>query len=142
MLGVHEGGGAAVTLRRGDDGQGERGLSRGLGSENFDDAAARNAPDAQRDIQAQRARGYRVHLIGGSGIAQAHHRALAELFLDLAQRSRERFLPIFFHGESLTRCVPIISYPTPSAHLKWVEIAENFCLADHSSSSAQVSTTV
>ena len=126
VLGIDKCRGAAMALRRGDDGQSQRGLARGLRAENFDDSAARNAADAERDIEAQRSRGDRVHLVGGAGIAQAHDGAFAKLFFDLAQRGRESFFAILFHRESSTKCVAIISYSAPNAHLICIEIAEIF----------------
>ena len=38
--------------------------------------------------RVQTTSGYRLHVVGGGGIAQVDHRALAELLLDLAQRRR------------------------------------------------------
>src|ERR1700736_1120036 len=124
MFGIDERRRAAVTLRRSDDGQRQRGFTRRLRAEDFDDAAARNAAHAERDVQSQRARGDGVDLVGGAGIAQAHDRAFTKLFFYLAQRGRESFLAILFHGESSTKCAAIISYSAPNAHLIWTEIAE------------------
>src|SRR5581483_5930223 len=49
------------------------------------DAPARDASDAQRDVERQRARGNGVHRHPRAGITHAHDRALAELALDLCQ---------------------------------------------------------
>ena len=114
----------AGVRREGDDRQRQCGFTRRLRAENFDDAAARNAAHAERDIESQRARGERVHLVSGAGVAQAHDRAFTKLFFYLAQRGRESFLTILVHGESSTKCGAIISYSAPNAHLICIEIAE------------------
>src|SRR5258706_14158706 len=142
MLGVHEGRGAAVALRRGDDGQGQRGLARGLRPEDLDHATTRNSSHAQRNVEAQRARRDGFHLVDGARIAQAHDGAFAKLLFDLAQRGSESFLTILFHRESSTKCGSIISYPAPAAHLIYVELEEFFYAFSALSSSDQVSTTV
>ena len=118
-------------------------LPEDSGSEDFDDAAARNAADAERDIKTQRTGGDRIHLVGGAGIAQAHDRTFAKLFFDLAQRGCESFLAILFHGESSTKCGAIISYSAPQRsshmHRNRRDFLSEFAV---SSSSGQVSTTV
>ena len=53
MLGVDEGRGAAELLDFGDHLQRERGLAGGFRSVDFDDATARQATDAERDVEAQ-----------------------------------------------------------------------------------------
>ena len=57
VLGVDEAANAALLLRLGDDMQGQRGLARGFRTVDLDDAAARQAADAERDVEAERARG-------------------------------------------------------------------------------------
>ena len=126
MLGVHECGGAAVGLCRGDDRESERRLSGGLRPEDFDHAAARNAAHAKRDIETKRAGGNGLHFIGGARIAQAHHGALSKLFFDLAQRGRQSLLTILFHRESSTMGGAIISYSAPAAHLISTDLREFF----------------
>ena len=85
VLGVDEGGQAAGLLGLGDDLEGERRLARGFRAEDLDDAAARDAADAERGVDRERAgrddgdRRLRP-------LAEAHDRALAELALDLRQR--------------------------------------------------------
>ena len=104
-------------------GQRERRLARGLRAENLDHAAARNAADAERDVEAQRSRRDRVHFVSGARIAQAHDGAFAKLLFDLAQRGRQSLLAILFHGDSSTTCGahyftfdarPLISYAPKS----------------------------
>ena len=101
MLGVDERGGAADALRLGDDLQRQRGLARGLRTVDLDDAAARQAADAERDVQPERAGRHRFDVVVRAGIAQAHDRALAELLFDLAERGDERLLAVFFHRGDL-----------------------------------------
>ena len=55
VLGVDEGGDAAALLGLGDHVQGEGGLAGGLRPVDLDDAPAREAADAERDVEAQRA---------------------------------------------------------------------------------------
>ncbi len=142
MLGVDESGSAAVGLRRRDDGQRQRGFARGLRAEYFNDSAARNAADPERNIKSQRTGRNRIHLVGRAGVAQAHDRAFAKLFFDLTQRGRESFFAILFHGHSSTKCAAIISYSAANARLICNEFAEFSSGFYVSSSSGQVSTTV
>ena len=90
MFGVDEGRQPARLLRLRDDVQRQRRLARGLGTEDLDDAAARNAADAQRDVDADRSGGNRAD--GGEFLrSQAHDRAFTKLPLDLRQGSLRRF---------------------------------------------------
>ena len=68
---------SAMTL------QGERGLARAFRAVDLDDAAARQAADAERDIEAERAGRHHLGVHGLLALAQAHDRALAEGALDL-----------------------------------------------------------
>ena len=54
VLGVDEGADAATGLSLGDDVVDQRRLARGLGAEDLDDPAARDAADAEREIERQR----------------------------------------------------------------------------------------
>ena len=85
VLGVDEGAGAAELLHLGDDLQGERGLAGGLRAVDLDHPAARQAADAERDVEAERAGGDDLDVVDDLALAQAHDRALAELLLDLRQ---------------------------------------------------------
>ena len=91
VLGVDEGADAAAALRLGDHVVDERRLARGLRAEDLDDAAARQAADAEREVERERARrdGADRDL---RPVAHLHDRALAELPLDLAERDVESFL--------------------------------------------------
>ena len=98
VLGVDVGAGAAVALGLGHHVHGEGGLARGLRTEDLDDATAGQAPDAERDVERQRA--------GGDGgdtdvavLAEAHDGALAVLLLDLAECHFECL--VSFHGGTL-----------------------------------------
>ena len=53
VLGVDEGTGAALALGFGDDVERQRGLARALRSVDLDDAAAWQAADAERDVEAE-----------------------------------------------------------------------------------------
>ena len=56
VLGVDEGGDAAELLRLGDDLQRQRGLAGGFRAVDLDDAAARQAADAERDVERRASR--------------------------------------------------------------------------------------
>ncbi|KAG1388140.1 hypothetical protein G6F59_016086 [Rhizopus arrhizus] len=96
MLGVDEGRRAAQLLAFGDGLQGQSGLARGFRPVDLNDPALRQAANAQCDVEHQRA--------GRDGfdgldhaVAHAHHRALAELLLDLAQSCSEGALLVLVH---------------------------------------------
>ena len=52
----------------------------------FHHPAARQAADAERDVEPERARGNGLDVHRAVVLAQFHHRALAELALDLGER--------------------------------------------------------
>ena len=85
VLGVDERRHAAQFLRLGDDLQRQRGFARRLRTEDFDDAAARHAADAEREVDADRAGGDGLDRLNGALLAQAHDGALAELLFNLAE---------------------------------------------------------
>src|SRR5581483_1615906 len=103
-LGVDEGADAALLLRFGDGVQGERGLAGGFRPVDFHHPAARQAANAERDIEPERAGGNGLDVHRLVVLAEAHHRALAELALDLAQRGGQGLR--FIHGRSFddTQC--------------------------------------
>ena len=86
MLGVDKGAGAAAALRFGDDVQGQSGLARAFRAIDLDDPAARQAADAERDVEAERARRDDVDVGSRLARAELHDRAFAESPLDLAER--------------------------------------------------------
>jgi hypothetical protein len=93
VLGVDERRDAASLLRVGQSVQRHRCLSGRLRSVYLDDAAARQAAEAQRHVQRDRTG--RDHLDRDPRLlAEAHDRALAELPLDLEQRGLQGFLPV------------------------------------------------
>src|SRR5690348_8267671 len=95
MFGVDEGTGAAGFLRLGDDLERERGLAGAFRPVNLDDAAARQAADAERDVETERTGGNHLGLTLRRDMgAKLHDRAFAEGALDLAERRFERLLPI------------------------------------------------
>jgi hypothetical protein len=90
VFGVDKGAGAGLALHLGDDLQREGGLARRFRAVDLDDAAARQAADAQRDVQAKRSGGDHLDVLELLALAQPHDRALAELLLDLGQRDLQR----------------------------------------------------
>ena len=96
VLGVDEGADAALLLRFRHAMQRQRGLAGGFRPVNLDHAAARQAADAERDVEAERAGGDRVHVHRLVVLAEPHDRALAEIALDLGERGIEGFR--FVHG--------------------------------------------
>ena len=66
--------------------QRERGLAGGFRPVDLDHAAARQAADAERDVEAERAGGDRLDLHRLVVLAEPHDRALAEGALDLGER--------------------------------------------------------
>src|SRR5262245_22900012 len=94
VLGVHVRADATVALRLGHHVHGQRGLPRRLGAEHLDHPTPGQAPDAERDVEGERA--------GRDGRhpdvpvrPEAHDGALAELLLDLAQRQVECLVVAF-----------------------------------------------
>ena len=86
VLGVDEGGDAALLLGLGHGVERQRRLARGLGAVDLDDAAAGQAADAERDVEPERAGGHHRQVVGDLGFAHLHDGALAELLFDLGQR--------------------------------------------------------
>jgi hypothetical protein len=86
---VDKGADTAALLRLGDTFERERGLARRVGAVDFDYAPARQSAHSERKVKPERAgrdhQGYLDRLL-----AELHyHRALTELFLDLAERQVE-----------------------------------------------------
>ena len=90
VLGVDERAHAAELLGLGEDVVDERRLARGLRAEDLDDAPARHAADAEREVERQRAGRDRVDADLRARVAHAHDGALAELALDLRERALQR----------------------------------------------------
>src|SRR6185437_15542429 len=97
VLRVDERGRAAAALHLGDDLQREGGLARGFRPEDLDDAPAGQTADAQGNVEPEGAGRDSLDVVARRGVAEAHHRAFAELLLDLAQCGGERLLAILFH---------------------------------------------
>ena len=91
VLGIDEGADAALLLRLGQDLESQRGLAGRLRPVDLDDAAARQAADAEGDVEAERACRQRLDLDALVG-AEPHDRALAVHLLDLGERGLERLL--------------------------------------------------
>src|SRR6185312_5389009 len=98
MLGVDEGADAALLLRFGNGVQRQSRLARRLRPVDFDDAAARQAANAERDVEPERPARNRLDVHGLVVLAELHDRALAELALNLAERGGQGFRLI--HGRS------------------------------------------
>src|SRR5215470_5442817 len=94
VLRVDERGDTAETLSFGHDVQGERGLTRRFRAVDLDDPAARQAADAERYVQRERACRDDRDLLQRTARAQAHDRALAELALDRGDGELEGLLSI------------------------------------------------
>ena len=92
VLGVDERADAAQLLGAGEHVVEQRGLAGRLRAEHLDDAAARDAAHAEREVERQGARrdGVDPHL--GGVVPHLHDRALAEVLADLRQRTVERAL--------------------------------------------------
>ncbi len=91
MLRVDKRGGAAHLLRLGHAMQRNRGLTGGFRPVNLYNTAARQAADAQREIQSDRSGRDMVDIHTGV-FTQAHNRAFAELLFDLPERGLQRLL--------------------------------------------------
>ena len=97
VLSVDEGRVATSLLGVGDSVQGDRRLTGGLGSVDLDDTAAREASDAEGDVEGKGTRG--DHLDGRAiVIAQAHDGALAELLINLRQGDFKSLIAIVGRG--------------------------------------------
>ena len=97
MLGIDEGADAALLLGLGDGVQGQRRLARRFRPVDLDDAAARQAADAERDVEPERAGRDGLDLHRLLALAEPHDRALAEGALDLRERRVESFRLVFIH---------------------------------------------
>jgi hypothetical protein len=85
VLDVDEGGEAALFLGLGDDAETEGGLAGGFRAVDLDDAALREAADAEGEVHGEGAGGERLDLHLGVA-AEAHDGALAELLGDGGER--------------------------------------------------------
>ena len=98
MFGVDEGANAALLLRLGDDMQRQGRFARGFRPVNLDHPPARQAADAERDIESQRPRRDRLDLHRFLVLAEPHDRAFAEGAFDLRQSGVQRLGLV--HGSS------------------------------------------
>jgi hypothetical protein len=89
VLGVDDRGDAALGLHRGDGVQGEGRLAAGLGAVDLDHTPPGQAADAQRDVEAQRARRDGHARLLGDAAVEAHHRAGAVLLVERVERRVE-----------------------------------------------------
>ena len=89
VFGIDEGSYAALLLGFGDGMDGERGLTRRLGTIDFDDATLGVAAHAQRDVERDGAGGNHLYVLDVL-VAQFHDRAFAKVLLYLGHGSLER----------------------------------------------------
>ena len=103
VLGVDVRRDAAGALDRRDRVERERRLAARLRAVDFDDAAARVAANAEREIEAQRPRRHRRDaLVELLAVLEAHDRALAVLFLDACDGELESLRSVLvIHGAVL-----------------------------------------
>ncbi|MNJ43383.1 hypothetical protein D3C77_383870 [compost metagenome] len=101
VFGVDEGGHAALLLDLGHGVQGQGRLARGFRAEHLDHPPDRQAADAERHVQAQRAGRDAVDLGHHASLAELHDRALAEGAIDLRDRRLQSALlfAVFFTHE-------------------------------------------
>ncbi len=85
MFGIDEGAGAAGFLGFRNDVQRDGRLARAFRAIDFDNAAPRQAADAERDVEAQRAGGNHISFNRLLPRAEFHDRAFAEGPFDLAE---------------------------------------------------------
>src|SRR3546814_9806918 len=93
VFGIDKSRRSTIFLRFGDGVERKRGLARAFRPVNLDHPAARQAADAERDVQPQRAGGDGLHLHGFPR-AQLHGRSLAERPVDLRKSGVQRLLTI------------------------------------------------
>ena len=93
VLGVDERHDAAGALGVGHRVQGDGRLARGLRTVDLHHPAARQATEAERDVEGDRAGRDDLQRCAGL-VTEAHHRALAELLLDLGERDVQRLLAV------------------------------------------------
>ena len=91
VFGVDERRRAAHLLHLRDHRQRQRRFARGFGAVDFDHATARKSADAERDIEPERTRRYRLDVLGDIGLTQPHDGAFAELLFNLRQCCCECF---------------------------------------------------
>jgi len=85
VLDVDEGGEAAALLRLGNDGERERGLTRGFRAEHFHNPAAGETANPESAVDQQVPGGDDID-IDAAVIAEAHDRRFTELLLDVGDR--------------------------------------------------------
>jgi hypothetical protein len=99
ILGVDVGRGAAGFLHLRNHLQAERRLAGRFRTVDLDDTTARQATDAERDVETERARRHDREIVLDLGLAHFHDRALAELLLDLRECGGERLALVVVHHQ-------------------------------------------
>ena len=105
MLGVDKRDLSAHFLRGSGDVQRHGRFAGGLRSVDLNNTPTRNAADAQRDIQRQRARRNRLH-IQRAVFAKAHDRAFSKLLFELREGCLQCFCLIHMFCPFLSAHVP------------------------------------
>ena len=85
VLRVDEGRHAAGALRVGDHVEGEGRLAGGFGAEELDDASAREAADAEGEVEGEGAGADDRDVLRGGGVSEAHDGGFAEFLADLRE---------------------------------------------------------
>ncbi|MNW56817.1 hypothetical protein D3C74_345610 [compost metagenome] len=104
VLGVDERRDAARALGAGHGVERDGRLAAGLGAVDLHDTAAREAADAERDVQGDRPGGDDLDR-RATLVAEAHHRSLAEVAVDLCEGGFERLLAVCGCGHVGHLCV-------------------------------------
>ena len=121
VFGVDIGGDAAGLLNLRDDLQAQGRLARRLRSVDLDDTAARQAADAERDVEPQRPGRNHRQVVLHLGLAHFHDRALAELLFDLGQRGGERLALVVVH------CVHSVGFDQAYVAHRGLSVAARSC---------------
>src|SRR5262249_31078955 len=77
----------------------------------LDHPPARQSAHPQREVEPERACRHDLDILRDVRFAEAHDRALAELFLDLGQRCGQRFGFVLFHVMSPFSLSRILNHP-------------------------------
>ena len=114
VRGVDERRDAPQLLRAGHRVQRDGGLARRLRAVDLDDAPARQPPDAERDVERDRPGGDHLQRRADL-VAESHHRALAELLVDVGERSIQSLVAVRGSGHVVT-CSSAVG-PADRVHL-------------------------
>ena len=107
MFRVDKGAGAAHLLHLGHNLQREGRLAGGFRAVDLDHTAARQAADAQRDIQAEGACRHNADILRDARVVHLHDGTLAELLLNLSKGGVQSLLTLLFlfDADRADRCL-------------------------------------